>query len=273
MSGKGGRIPYRGGYGNGNRVGRGKIRGHNYCGTIREANRGLCNALGTGVFDYCQKLAEYQIRSSWEKLVQYVGTNYGQDISNKLQNKIIVNLVEPVHALDVIARHAIGEWMIRTGQANIHTARSNQRTILQAAVTAFIDDTAPMKLAVLENEIAQSHYEANVDVPVIMTDLEKTHSSYEWCTCRERKKQLTKHRGQGFSLIFGQLTQLLQDKMNQDTEWNVVSTSYDPLTLYRMIEKTVLGQTKDQYPFVTVYNQELGFYAFRQYTMSHPQWY
>ena len=40
-----------------------------------------------------------------------------------------------------------------------------------------------------------------------------------------------------------------------------------------MIEKTVLGQTKDQYPFVTVYNQELGFYAFRQYALSNLQWY
>ena len=84
---------------------------------------------------------------------------------------------------------------------------------------------------------------------------------------------MTKHRGQGFSLILGQCTQLLQDKMKQDTEWNVVSTSYGSLTLYRLIENTILGQTEDQYPFETVYNQELGFYAFRRDNMSNPQWY
>ena len=50
--------------------------------------------------------------------------------------------------------------------------------------------------------------------------------------------------------------------MKQDIEFNVVSTSYDPITLYWLIEKTVLGQTEDQYPFAIVYNQELGFYAF-----------
>ena len=61
--------------------------------------------------------------------------------------------------------------------------------------------------------------------------------------------------------------------MKQDTEWNVVSTSYEPLTLYRLIENTVLGQTEDQYPFTTVYNQELGFYTFIQYTLSNLQWY
>jgi hypothetical protein len=34
-----------------------------------------------------------------------------------------------------------------------------------------------------------------------------------------------------------------------------------------------LAQTEDQYPFATVYDQELNFYSFRQETMSNPQWY
>ena len=59
------------------------------------------------MFDYVQKSAADQTRSSWEKLVQYVGTNYGQDISNVLQNKLTVNLVEPIHAPEVIERHII----------------------------------------------------------------------------------------------------------------------------------------------------------------------
>ena len=163
--------------------------------------------------------------------------------------------------------------MIITGQSNIQTARENQMIILEEAVTAGIDDAAPMKLAILENAISQVEYKANVDVHVVMTDSEKTQSRNEWRTYRERNAQFTKHRLQGLSLILGQCTQLLQDKMKQDTEWNVVSTSYDPLTLYRVIEKTVLGQKEDQYPFATVYNQELGFYAFRQDNISNPQWY
>ena len=74
-------------------------------------------------------------------------------------------------------------------------------------------------------------------------------------------------------MILGQCTQLLQDKKKQYIEWNVVITSYDPLILYRLIENTVLEQTEDQYPFATVYNQELGFYEFRQDTLSSPQCY
>ena len=61
--------------------------------------------------------------------------------------------------------------------------------------------------------------------------------------------------------------------MKQDIEWNVVSISYNPLTLYRLIERNVLGKTEDQYLFSTVYNQDIGFYKFRQETLSNPQWY
>ena len=157
--------------------------------------------------------------------MQYVGTNYGQDISNKLQNKITVNLVEPVRTTKVTARHAIRERMIRTGQSNIQTTRATQRTTLEAEVTAAIDETALMKLATLENNIAQGDYEQNMDVPIITTDLEKAQSNNEWRTYREINYQLMKYKGKGFSLIIVQCTQLLQDKMKQDIECNVVSTS------------------------------------------------
>ncbi len=53
----------------------------------------------------------------------------------------------------------------------------------------------------------------------------------------------------------------------------MASTSYDPLDLYPLIKKMTLAQMEDQYPFATVYNQELGFYSFWQETMSNLQWY
>jgi hypothetical protein len=34
--------------------------------------------------------------------VQYVGTSYGQDISNELQNKATVTLFESVHTAEVL---------------------------------------------------------------------------------------------------------------------------------------------------------------------------
>ena len=64
------------------------------------------------MFDYGHKAAADQMRTSWEKLVQYVGMNYGQDIRNELQNKVTVVLTEPVHSPTIMARHAIREQMI-----------------------------------------------------------------------------------------------------------------------------------------------------------------
>jgi hypothetical protein len=174
---------------------------------------------------------------------------------------------------DVLARHSVREIMIRNGRLNIQQARQAQETILKASVQAGTDMDAPIKLAILQNEIAQGEFSASIEVPVELTDSEKTQFSNDWRTFRECNTNLIKHQGQAFSLIQGQCTQLIQNKMKQDTCWNTVSISYDPLTLYRLIERTVLAQTEDQYPFATVYDQEISFYLLKQDNLSNPQWY
>jgi hypothetical protein len=184
------------------------------------------------VFDYGKQSTADQMRTSWENLVQYVGTNYGQDINNELQNKVWVILTEPVHTNDVLARHSVREVMIQNGQLNIQQAQQAQETILKAAVQAGTDMDAPMNLAIIQNEISQGEFAASIEVPVVLTESEKTQFSNDWRTFQERNANLIKHRCQAFSLIQGQCTQLLQDKMKQDMDWNTVIVSYYPLTLY-----------------------------------------
>jgi hypothetical protein len=107
MSGRGGgRNNGRGGRGHGGRGGRGRGRGQNYTGLTNTTKKGMCANLGTNIFDYGQNSAADLMRTSWEKLVQYVGTNYGQDISNELQNKI-VDIIEPVHSAEVLRKHGL----------------------------------------------------------------------------------------------------------------------------------------------------------------------
>ena len=246
MSGRGGGRN-RGTRGSG-RGGRGRGRGQNYSGAGSGGKKGLCSGLGSNVFDYGQKAAADQMRTSWEKLVQYVGTTFGSNISNKLQNKTTVVLQEPEHSQAVMTRHAARETMVRAGQLNLQAARQTQRVTLQRQIEtdADIDTDAPLKLAILENKIAQGDFDALEAVPMKLTDTEKTLDSNAWRRHRERTANLLKHRGQVYSLILGQCTQLLQDKLKQKTTWDVVSMSYDPLTLYCLIEKTILAQTEDQ---------------------------
>jgi hypothetical protein len=143
----------------------------------------MCTNLGTNVFDYGKKSAADKMRTSWEKLVQYVGTNYGQDISNKFQNKVWVVLNEPVHTDDVLAIHSVKEVMIRNGQLNIQHARQAQETILKAAVQSGTYMDAPMKLAILQNEISQGEFAASIEVPVVL-DSERIQISNDWRTSR-----------------------------------------------------------------------------------------
>jgi hypothetical protein len=246
MTGRGARTDGHGGPGNGGR-GRGRGHGQNYTGTPTSIKKGLCDALGANVFDYGQKSSADQMRTSWEKITEYVGTSYGQDISNELQNKSIVTLPEPTHSTVILQRNAAREAVLRAGQINIQAVRRVGETMLQAAVVAALDPRAPMELATLQNEIANSEMTQNINA---------------WRTYRERTSSLAKHQGQTYSLILGQCSQLLKDKMKQDIGWTTVSVSYDPLILYRLIEKSILAQTEDQYPFATVYDQELSFYQF-----------
>jgi hypothetical protein len=56
--------------------------------------------------------------------------------------------------------------MIRTGQLNIQRVRQAQETILKSAVLVGIDMDAPMKLTILQNDIAQCEFATNIKFPV-----------------------------------------------------------------------------------------------------------
>jgi hypothetical protein len=109
--------------------------------------------------------------------------------------------------------------------------------------------------------------------PVELNDQEQIDYSNKCQNHSRRMSTLKTHQGQAYSLILGQCTQLLQDKMKQDESWTTVSVSYDPLELYRLIKRVVLKQTKDQYPFAVVHEQSLPVLNTKQGGLSNTQWY
>ena len=173
MSGRGGRNFSRGGCVNG---GRGHGRGHGqiYTGNTTPTKKGLCKALGGNVFDYGQKVAADQMRTSWEKITEYVGTLYGQDISNELQNKSIVAITEPALPDAVLLRNAAREVVIRNGQQNTQASQRVGEDMLHLAVDKGLEARAPMELATLQHEITAGELDLSESVPVQLTDSEKT---------------------------------------------------------------------------------------------------
>ena len=132
MTGRGGRgRGYRGNRGrgrgyrgnrDGNRGGRGRGRGrgNSYTSNVTATkHKGLCAALGSHVFDYGQKGATDNIRTTWEKIVHHAGTIYGHDISNELQNRKTIIIEEPKHTQEVLDKHADKEARRLTQQARL----------------------------------------------------------------------------------------------------------------------------------------------------------
>ena len=284
MSGRGsggrGRTQGRGRGGRGGR-GNGRGRGNSHSSSAAaKTHKGQCAALGNHVFDYGQRGAADQTRTTWEKIVIYAGTIMAQDISNELQNRKTVVIPEPVHSQEILDRHqftvirkkAQSERIVKAKQAKCSALR---KVIIKAdAAKEEVESTdATMMLASLENEIEDETARAGRSIPIELDDTEKTKHDNAWRTYRERNTILTKHRGQAFSMIKGQCQQVLLDKMKHDPNFTTVSESFDPLSLFNLIEKIVLGQTEDQFPYATVYEQESTLYSTTQNTFTNTQWY
>jgi len=65
-------------------------RGSGYSSKPKTTKVGLCKELEGNVFDYGGHGAADTMRITQEKIQQYVGIKYGEDIANKLKNKVQV---------------------------------------------------------------------------------------------------------------------------------------------------------------------------------------
>ena len=126
-----------------------------------------------------------------------------------------------------------------------------------------------MKLAELQNDMALKAAAYSLLMEIKLYGDEETENHGKWRTYRYSNDRLDKHRGQVFSMIMGQCMQQLLDKMNQDTSWTMVSTSYDPLELIDLIKKKVISQSQDTHPCATVYESQLSIMGYHQNTQSN----
>ena len=279
-------------------------RGAGYSSASKTVKYGLCKELEGHVFEYGGQGAADKMRVTMEKIHQFVGLKFGEDVANELKNRAKVVLPPPEYSAVAKARHVVYERMIRTQQSTLLTAMQAQLKVLEdaaaaaataaaAAATAalsstiagsggvsgassivpILDDEALLKIARLKNEIAEIEYESMQDVPYKLNGEEATLYSNEMKSHSVKVATLEKHRGQAFALIIGQCTQLLLDKMKQEKKWEVVSASYDPLELYKLIECVVLKQTEDQYVVAAMWDQYRQVYNSQQGTLSNTYYY
>ncbi len=158
---------------------------------------------------------------------------------------------------------------MRRKQVNMRTALDAKLAQLQSA-TGIQDAVA---IAKVKNQVEDIAYHEGQEVPCNLTDSEKLEYRNKSKMHSQRVITLEKHRGYVYALIYGQCTQILQDKMKQDKNWVTVSVSYKPLELYKLIKQVILRQTEDQYPVAALWEQLSNVANAKQGNSTNTKWY
>ncbi len=83
---------------------------------------GLCKELENNIFNYGVPNATNLMRTTQEKIGQYIGIKYGEDIANESTNKATVTIPPPVYSTAILLRHQEWERHVRRKQVNMRTA-------------------------------------------------------------------------------------------------------------------------------------------------------
>jgi len=123
------------GHGAANGRGSGRGRGAGYTSKPKTLKVGLCKELENHIFDYGISNAANLMHTMQEKIAQYVGIKYGEDIANELTNKTTVTVAPPVYSAAILLRHQQWEARVRKKQKNTKTALDAKLRQRRAAAT------------------------------------------------------------------------------------------------------------------------------------------
>jgi hypothetical protein len=82
-------------------------------------------------------------------------------------------------------------------------------------------------------EISKTKIKVKDEVKMKLNDNERTWHCKTWRTHCKSRDSLKKSRGKVYSLLLGQCTLVLVDKMKQDSNWVMISTLLDPNLLFQ----------------------------------------
>ena len=245
--------------------------------TDNKNQKELCVAIGNHVFDYHKKKgAADQLTDTWDKLVDHAGSLYGENVRNELFNKAHVVLKPPGHTQAVLAKHQVRETAKRKSLQILLNGQLISAEKYEEIAAVGINPNALVKLAILQNDIQQTQNSLANPLPMKLDEQDKSEFDGHSKAYHRRVEDIkSKLLGKVFSLIMGQCTQLLKDQMKHDPDWLTVCKSIDPLTLYTLIEKTVLSQSDDCYKYATTYARVYDLYKHTQAegNLTNDKWY
>ena len=184
------------------------------------------------------------LRTSMEKMATYIGTKYGDEAAQEWTSGKKITVYEPAYSQAIQNRHAARVKATRDRiELRLKSLRVEKAAIEAEIIQTPTDRGLLKEMQEVDDQIARGDIELTDEVDMKLTDDERTAHSNAWRTHRETTESLKKSRGKIYSLLLGQCTQVLVDKMKQDTDWVSISDSFDPHRLFKLIERFVLKQS------------------------------
>ncbi len=176
--------------------------------------------------------------TSKEKMATYIGTKYGDDAAQEWTSKKCTVLPKPTYSKAILDRHAERVQATRD-QVNLKLSSLQQESL--AIDNEIKQAPTDCKLMTEKQDIVDQilHCEIELKDEVEMKLTDDNHLKVI--------AGLKKSRGKIYSLLLGQCTQVLINKMKQDVDWVTISDFFNPIALFKLIEKFVLKQSNNQY--------------------------
>jgi hypothetical protein len=257
--------------GNGGRAGRGQGghgRGANATISRKASEVGACKELEGHIFTIGSGNKGKDgdmLRTSMEKMATYIGTKFGDEATQEWISSKRIIPPEPAHSQAILKRHAARVRATKDRiELKLRGLRAKKSAIEAEIQIAPTDHCLLKEMREVDDQIAMEEIELADEVEMKLTKDKKIAHANVWRTHRETTESLKKSRGKVYSLLLGRCTQVLVDKMKQDVDWVMISKSFDPILLFKLIEKFILKQSDNQYRMVVLIAKQLSILLFCQ---------
>jgi hypothetical protein len=188
------------------------------------------------------------LRTSKEKMATYIGTKYGDNAAQEWTSEKCTILPKPVYSNAILDGQA--ERVKATkDRVNLKLISLQQErlAIEEENKVAPTDRKLMTEKRDIVDQILHCEIELKDEVKIKLIENEKMAHNNAWRSHRKVTDGLKKSHGKIYSLLLGQCTQVLIDKMKHDVDWGTINDSFDPIALFKLIEMFVLKQSDNQY--------------------------
>jgi hypothetical protein len=129
-------------------------------------------------------------------------------------------LQEPTYPDAVLARHRLRKIAVTNRVTKMITSLEKQLHVINTELLLAPNDLNLLKSQMkVENKLELAKFDLTDVIEVKTIADEGMAFSNAWRTYRERTDHLVRSRGKVYSLVQGQCTTVLLDKMKQDADW------------------------------------------------------